>query len=186
MSQQAATAIESTTSSTSRGAAREGRMAQYLTTRAAYKLGVGRETAREAVTPRLRLGLPTPLRALLGGRPHLRGMVEGESCCTPPGTARARLGRRHRTPAAGAAPRQHQEQGPGVCGAGYVDSGARDDLRVVQTESAFAQRPDRPGAAQRELRGGPRDGPVAHRAARRPAGSGELVPGIGEPRQAHG
>src|SRR5207247_10828607 len=58
-SPQAIAAIARRTASASRGAAREGRMAQYLTTGAAYKLGVGREIAREVVTPRLRLGLPT-------------------------------------------------------------------------------------------------------------------------------
>src|SRR3989442_12915981 len=95
MSPQATAAIARRTASTSRGAAREGRMAQYLTTRAAYKLGVGRDIAREAVPPRLRWGLPAPLPARLAERPTLRGVVERQSCSRLPVPSRARLGAPH-------------------------------------------------------------------------------------------
>src|SRR5438094_5061222 len=125
-------------------------MAQYLTTGAAYKLGVGREIAREVVTPRLRLGLPTGCARCLVSDLTCGRCSKVNLAVLLQDTARERLGRQHRTPAAGAAPRQHQEQGPGVRGAGDADSGARDDLRVLQAEPTGAQRPDRPGAAQRE------------------------------------
>ena len=161
-------------------------MAQYLTTGAAYKLGVGREIAREVVTPRLRLGLPTGCARCLVSDLTCGRCSKVNLAVLLQDTARERLGRQHRTPAAGAAPRQHQEQGPGVRGAGDADSGARDDLRVLQAEPTGAQRPDRPGAAQRELRGGSGDGSVAQRATRRAASRGELVLDIGEHRKAHG
>src|SRR3989441_8072691 len=56
----------------------------------------------------------------------------------PQDTAREQVGRNPLAPAARATPRQHQEQHPGVRGAGDADSDARDKLGVLPAEPAAA------------------------------------------------
>src|SRR2546430_6877694 len=98
-------------------------------------------------------------------------------------TAREPVGSNHLAPAARARPRQHQEQHPGVRGAGDADSDARDEPRVLPAEPSVAHRANRRRAAQRELRGSPGAGPVAERATGRLASGGELLRHLREPGQ---